>query len=181
MRRLSLVRHGRPVIDTDLPASSWPLAAAAVADVRALPTPVGTWFSSPEPKALATARAMTATDVTVVADLREAERLAGWFDDPREFHALVRNAFAHPDRSPVPGWQPLAATRRRVVDAVRRLLAQTPGDLVLVGHGTAWTLLVAELTGADTDLDAWTRMRMPDACELEITGESASVCRPWGG
>ncbi|MDQ3628596.1 MAG: phosphoglycerate mutase family protein [Actinomycetota bacterium] len=181
MRTLTLIRHGRPVIEPELPASSWELAADAVAEVRALPVSAGTWFCSPEPKALATARSLTGADVTTMPDLREAERPAGWFDDPGEFHGVVREAFAQPDRAPVPGWEPLAAVRRRVAAAARTLLVWTPGDLVLVGHGTAWTLLVAELTNASPNLDAWVRMRMPDACELEVTGESASVCRPWGG
>jgi hypothetical protein len=34
--------------------------------------------------------------------------------------------------------------------------------LVLVGHGTAWTVLVAELTGAEPDLARWRAMAMPD-------------------
>jgi hypothetical protein len=35
-------------------------------------------------------------------------------------------------------------------------------DVVLVGHGTAWTLVVAELTGHRPDLDRWRALAMPD-------------------
>ncbi len=35
------------------------------------------------------------------------------------------------------------------------------------GHGTAWTLLKAELTGRPPDLDAWARLRMPDLWVVE--------------
>lgn len=181
MRALTLVRHGRPVIEPELPASSWELADDAVAEVRDLPEPAGTWFSSPERKALATARALTGARVTPVPGLREAERTAAWFDDPEEFHGAVREAFAHPDRAPLPGWEPLASTRRRVAAATRDLLAGCFGDLVLVGHGTAWTLLVAELTGAEPDPEAWTRMRMPDVAMLAVASDgSASVVSDWG-
>ena len=35
-------------------------------------------------------------------------------------------------------------------------------DVVLVGHGTAWTLVVADLTGQPPDLDRWESLAMPD-------------------
>ena len=35
-------------------------------------------------------------------------------------------------------------------------------EVVLVGHGTAWTLAVAALTGAAPDLERWRTMAMPD-------------------
>jgi len=38
--------------------------------------------------------------------------------------------------------------------------------MVLVGHGTAWTLVAADLTGAAPDLDAWAALRMPDVWEV---------------
>lgn len=57
-----------------------------------------------------------------------------------------------------------------------RLLAEHPrDDLVLVGHGTAWTLLLAELTGSAPDLDAWAALRMPDVWEVDrpVAGQQA--------
>ena len=50
---------------------------------------------------------------------------------------------------------------------MHRLRASHPGDLVLVGHGTAWTALVAALTGAPPDLDTWVRLAMPDLWVVE--------------
>jgi broad specificity phosphatase PhoE len=52
--------------------------------------------------------------------------------------------------------------------AVRRAGDDHPGDLVLVGHGTAWTVLVSELTGRAPDLDAWARLAMPDLWVLDF-------------
>jgi hypothetical protein len=41
------------------------------------------------------------------------------------------------------------------------------GLVVLVGHGTAGTLLAAELTGVEPDLDRWRAMSMPDLLVVE--------------
>ena len=65
---LFLVRHGRPVIDPSVPAARWPLAPDASKEVLPLRDRLpdtATWFSSPEPKALGTARLLTDDDVTV--------------------------------------------------------------------------------------------------------------------
>jgi broad specificity phosphatase PhoE len=187
--RLTLVRHGRSAVDPATPPRRWSLApdaAAGVASLRAsglLPAGAA-WYSSPEPKAVATAAALTDRPVTVVDDLREAERPATWFDDPAEFVVAVRRSVQRPDEAAVPGWEPVSVTRSRVATAVRSLLADPdrPKDLVLVGHGTAWTLLVAELTGRPTDLAAWERMAMPDLAVLEVppASSSAKLVRDWG-
>ena len=134
---------------------------------------------------MATAAALTDRPVTQIDDLREAERPAAWFGDPAEFVVAVRRAMNAPDEPAVPGWEPAAATRRRVARAVRTLLDSTQRwtELVLVGHGTAWTLLVAELTARGPDLDAWERMAMPDLAELDVptSGGPATVLRDWSG
>ena len=41
-------------------------------------------------------------------------------------------------------------------------------DVVLVGHGAAWTMLVSELTGRPPDLDRWATLRMPDVIALDV-------------
>jgi broad specificity phosphatase PhoE len=169
---LFLVRHGRPRPEPDVAPEHWRLDPAGFDDIDALrrsgrlPT-VASWFSSPEPKATATAQRLTDAPVTVVDDLAEHRRGAHWFDSGDDFGAAVRRAFDEPERSAVPGWEPLAHTRARVVAAVRRITAGHAGDCVLVGHGTAWTVLVAALTGRPPDLVAWERLAMPDLCVLE--------------
>ena len=166
---LFLVRHGRPRIDPERPASAWELDPARFDDVWALREsgrlPAGAaWFCSPETKAQQTAQLLTDGDVGIVEELREQERAAGWFDD---FADRVRAAFADPARPAAPGWEPLAATRDRLLPAVRRILdVHGDDDVVLVGHGTAWTLLVAELTGHEPDLVRWASLGMPDVLEV---------------
>lgn len=173
-----LVRHGRPLIDRTRPAATWnldPQGIPAIDELRAsgrLPYG-GRWFSSPEPKALATARRLTDVAVEVVDGLVEHRREAAGFIE--DFPGVVEQAFRTPELAAWPGWEPLAECRRRVGAAVRDILARVeeldgPGaDVVLVGHGTAWTVVVAELTGAEPDLARWRAMAMPDV--LVVTAD----------
>ena len=153
-----------------MPAAQWELDPAAYDDVWALRASGrlpdrAAWFTSPEPKAVQTAQLLTDAQVGVLDDLREHERAAGWVDD---FTGVVRRAFAAPDVAAADGWEPLAACRARVVAAVRRVLdVHGDDDVVLVGHGTAWTLVVAELTGAAPDLDRWASLAMPDVLVVD--------------
>jgi broad specificity phosphatase PhoE len=167
---LFLVRHGRPRVDEGLLPSAWELDPAGFDEIWALREsgrlPLqARWFTSPEPKAIATAQLLTDTEVAVVDGLREQVRdTSDWIED---FPATVRRAFAVPEVSAHAGWEPLAATRDRVVTVVRGLLDEHPGtDLVLVGHGTAWTVLAAELTASPPDLDRWAALGMPDVIEV---------------
>jgi len=170
--RLFLVRHGRPVIEPGLLPSAWELDPAhfdaiwALRESGRLPTGA-TWFCSPESKAVSTAQLLTDQEVGIVEGLREQVRDTGdWIDD---VETVVRRAFADPARSAYPGWEPLERTRERVLTAVRALVEAHPdADLVLVGHGTAWTALAAALTGAAPDLDRWASLGMPDLIELDL-------------
>jgi broad specificity phosphatase PhoE len=169
---LFLVRHGRPLVDRDRAASEWELDPAAYDDIWALRESGrlperAAWFSSPEPKALATAELLTDTDVGVVDGLREHRRESGeWLED---FEDAVRRAFAVPDAQAVPGWEPLSHCRDRVVRAVDGILSAYAGDdVVLVGHGTAWTVLAAALTRTEPDVARWRSLAMPDVITLEL-------------
>lgn len=162
---LYLVRHGRPILDPAVPASTWvldPEHEHQVTDLAArAPWPDdAVWFTSPEPKAARTAFLLAGREVPVVEDLREHDRHGtAWVPD---FADAVREAFASPYSEVRPGWEPINLTRSRVVAAVRKILAEHPGrDVVLAGHGTAWTLLAAELTGTEPDLERWRTLAMP--------------------
>ena len=47
------------------------------------------------------------------------------------------------------------------------LAAYGDDDVVLVGHGTAWTVLAAALTATEPDLDRWRALQMPDLVIVE--------------
>lgn len=167
---LFLVRHGRPLITPGVPAHAWELdpegydAVWALRESGRLPQRAA-WFSSPEPKATGTAQLLTDGQVGIVDGLREHVRdSTDWIED---FEGTVRRAFAEPELAAYAGWEPLAACRARVTDAVRPLLAAYAGeDVVLIGHGTAWTVLAAELTDSAPDLERWARLGLPDVIEL---------------
>ena len=163
---LHLVRHGRSAPVPGVPAHEWELDPAGFDDVWALRESGrlperAVWFCSPEPKATATAQLLTETEVGVVDALREHVREStDWIED---FTGTVARAFDEPDVPAYDGWEPLAACRHRVVRAVRGILDVHRGeDVVLVGHGTAWTVLVSALTGRPPDLDRWRALAMPD-------------------
>jgi broad specificity phosphatase PhoE len=173
MTALYLVRHGRPDVDRRSAPHLWELHPSAVAQVAALRPRLpeqARWFSSPEPKAVTTARLLTDAPVRIVPALREQERhTTEWIED---FDAVVRRAFQRPDRSAFEGWEPLARTRERVVAAVGSIRERCRGEaVVLVGHGTAWTLARAELLGEEPDLAWWSTLAMPDVCEVVPGGQ----------
>lgn len=94
-------------MDRGRAASTWTLDPSGHDEVLALrhrlpARPV--WYSSPEPKALGTARLLAgdpepADGVHVEPDLREHERGPGWIED---FPAIVRRALEAPELSAAP-------------------------------------------------------------------------------
>lgn len=180
---LHLVRHARSAQTPSLPSWEWPLTADAndgAAWLRAagvLP-PDALWVSSSETKASATAALLTPSVVDLDDALREAHRDPAWLDGG-EFERLVLRSFAEPAVSVRAGWEPLAQTTTRVVEAARGALDRAgERDVVLVGHGTAWTMLVAGLTDSPPDVEAWQAMRMPDHCALAWPPDG--VVASWG-
>lgn len=139
------------------------------------------WTSSPEPKAVGTARLLTDTALMLEEDLLEAGRDESLVPES-EFHQRVIRAFETPARSAAPGWEPLSWTRARVVRAARTALASAgERDVVLVGHGTALTMLVAGLTGELPDIAGWESMGAPDHAVLEVRlSGKVRIASPWG-
>lgn len=71
-----------------------------------------------------------------------------------------------------------------VIRRCERATADSASDVVLVGHGTAWSLLVAEILDRPVDVDAWQRMTMPDWCSLDVVVDGGrlkgSLIADWG-
>lgn len=164
---LFLVRHGRPLVDPTTPAASWELDPAGFDDVWALRDRVpqaAVWFTAPTPAAVETCQLLTEGEVGIVEGLRGHQRGAAWVADLPE---AVRRAFRAPDVPAVEGWEPLSALRERVLGAVGSIReVHGDRDLVLVGHGTAWILVAAALSGVEPDPERWARLGMPDLITL---------------
>ena len=177
MSTLHLIRHARPVVDPEVAPSEWTLApddgSTASFPARAR------WFSSPEPKARQTAALLTDETVEVVDSLRETGR-TGFFADDAAFRTAV-TAFLRDGVAP-DGWEPRVEATLRIVDTALGVLAAFPDDdIVLVGHGTAFTLLVGALIGTPPDVDAWSALLLPDHCALRLLPEDAfEIASPWG-
>ena len=185
---LHLVRHGRPAIESTQPAKLWRLRHDAVDDIHllreagVLPPREAMWFSSPEPKAVETAALLHPRAAQMIEGLREAERGPGWLG-AGDFVSAVRRSFATEEVPAAAAWEPVVETRRRVVEAAASAIAQARRaedgtDVVLVGHGTAWTLLVADLTCSPPDLARWEQMTMPDHCSVDP--EAGTILSAWG-
>ncbi|HTE49396.1 MAG TPA: histidine phosphatase family protein [Kofleriaceae bacterium] len=184
MPSLHLIRHARPALDPTTPAGEWHLAADGSVDAlrrsAALPE-TAAWFTSPEPKARETAALLGPASATVVADLREAGRGDGWFADPAAFERAVAGFLTDGTIPPGLAWETRAAVTARIVAAVEGILAANPGrDCVVVGHGTALTLLVASLTGAAPDAVAWRSLAMPDHCSFAREPDRLRWLSRWG-
>ena len=181
-QRLHLVRHAAVEARADLPPADWPLTADASVDdlLGAEVLPDGArWFCSPEPKARQSAALLTGSDVAVLEGLAEVNR------DPEvlpadEFTALV-SAYLADGQAPA-NWESRVDATLRIVNAAQTamVLADT-ADCVLVGHRTAFTLLVAALAGMPPDVAAWQSMQMPDHCALHARADGGfEVTSDWG-
>lgn len=180
--QLHLIRHRRPLISPFVPSREWELDPAGIADVEALRAALpasateATWFSSDERKALATAQRLTDTAVQRVRGLREAAR-SSYVEDQAAFVDAVSRGLRHPAIEALPGWEPLERTQRRVADTVTDIVSTVPGDVVLVGHGTAWTLLISHLAHEPLP-ERVPPMDMPDLLTLDLSAQA--VVHRWG-
>ncbi|WP_168929752.1 histidine phosphatase family protein [Nocardioides sp. GY 10127] len=177
MVTLTLVRHGRPLVDPALPPSAWELDPAAFDEVWALRDVLSPrssprassrafWACSPERKAVETAQLLTDGDVGVLPSLVE-QRGRTWL--PEGLDAAVADALARPSVPARPGWEPVADLRARLVATVDALRAEHPGrDLVLVGHGLAWTVLEAAVRGTEPTPGEWRAWGFPDVHSLPL-------------
>ena len=150
------VRHAPVELRLDVPAAQWELSAEGREAAQALAVrlaPVPRVLSSPEPKALDTARPLaTASGVELEVDerLREVERASNLptYDEHR---AAVRRYLGG---DAVEGWEPSAPARRRFAAALDGL-----DEAAVVTHATVLALFL------DYDAERWERIGLPDVIE----------------
>jgi broad specificity phosphatase PhoE len=174
VKKLILVRHSVPEIRSEVPAAEWRLSGDGVARARELsrrlhPAGASCVFTSPEPKAVETARALAeqwALPIEEVPGLREHERPRAQMLPRDDFERKIRDLFARPAEL-VFGAETADQARRRFTRALMPLLARSTGDVVAVSHGTVMTLFVAQATGVEP-FAFWKRQEMPCAVTLTI-------------
>jgi broad specificity phosphatase PhoE len=170
---LILVRHAQPQVDPATPAPQWPLsaegrrAAAAVAE-RIAPFAPRAAISSPEPKALETARILAAPlGLSVVADpgLAEHRRPDLPFGSRETFEARMAAFFAQP-ATPFFGGESADAAHARFVTALARHAAR---PLLVASHGTMITLYLSRLQGLEP-FALWKSLALPEVFILDGVG-----------
>jgi broad specificity phosphatase PhoE len=171
---LYLVRHGRTQPDPDTPAALWPLSEAGRAETARLATDprwaeVACFYSSPEEKAIVTARLLAEPHgraVEIVPDLREVERGLAFFAD---YEAAVLPFFARPAES-VHGWERAVDAGRRVATCLKEIGGRAgDGPVAVVSHGLALTLGLAVLVPLGPDLwEFWRQIGFSSAAVLDL-------------
>jgi broad specificity phosphatase PhoE len=161
------------------PSRAWGLALGAEADAATVaadlpPESDAAVWTSDEPKALETARAIAARrGLAVRVDHRfaEVDRPEVWDTDYRALAA------SYLDGSRLDGWEPRIAVAQRFSEAAAEALAGATADVVVVNHGLALTLFLAaqgaciEDEAAPFDAVAfWRALTFPDAWRLDMAG-----------
>jgi broad specificity phosphatase PhoE len=152
------VRHAAVERRLDVPAAEWELSAEGREAARALAArlaPVPRVLSSPEPKALDTARPLAAesgVELEVDERLREVARATNLptYDEHRQ---AVRRYLAG---DVVDGWEAAADARRRFAAAVEGVDAAA-----VVTHATVLALFLGY------DAERWERIALPDVVEWQ--------------
>ena len=165
-----LIRHAWPQRDPRTPPETWALSATGRSQSAAIALPwkeIDVVVSSPEPKALETARLAAGREPDHDEDFREVERpwTAAYADALKEYFA---------GREPR-GWETRSVAARRGLDAIDR---HAQGRAMAVfSHATLMTLMVSELLQSAPSFDTWLSIGYASFCELDW--ESRRVVRPF--
>lgn len=164
-----LVRHAPVELKLAVAAEHWTLSAEGhdlAEGLAALPifANLHTVWSSPEPKAQATARPLVDRHnaaFLIHPDLAELQRGPNNLPDRQTYEAAVCQAFAHPETSSG-GWERAGDAQRRIAAVVSEIAAQASGPIAIVSHGLVLSLLVAHVRGAThINIDEWRALPLP--------------------
>jgi len=161
-RTLVLVRHAESAPRADRPASAWGLTERGRAQAAAAAARIGAHAprvlaSSPEPKAVETARRIAdalGLETRAVPGLEEhARETAPFLADPDDFRRAVLGMLARPDER-VFGEESADECLARFRAALDGLMATQPGNVAVVTHGTVMSLWLEPVLGIPAS-DVW--------------------------
>ncbi|WP_176036480.1 histidine phosphatase family protein [Brucella tritici] len=155
MTKIYFISHPEVVIDPAKPVPSWNLSERGIERMRFFASQpelqsITTIWSSTETKAMEAAEILAGVlGIVPSTDRRfnEIDRNATGFL-PAEQHEIVTNRFFSAPETSICGWERAVDVQQRIVEgyeAVKRL--GTSGDIAIVGHGGAATLLLCFLAG----------------------------------
>jgi len=168
--RLHLIRHAEVTPRPERPGPSWHLSSAGREAAEHLGA-AERWascaavFSSPEPKAVATAQRIAAPHelpLRIDRDLREVDGRP-WSDD---YRADVQRYLAG---EALAGWEARDEALARMRQAVARI-ADAGEEAAIASHGLVLTLYLADLGALDADATfaLWSSIRFPDVALVDI-------------
>ncbi len=180
-----LVRHARPQLRAGVAAREWPMDPEAVTACHALAAEVDRLlsgsgrrvtrlWSSPEPKAVSTARALAEAwridDVSLHDGLSEHRRGPLPLVDDVAWRESVARLFERPEEL-VLGEETAAEARERFTAAMQEVAARSGGSglTAVATHATVMTLLLAGPNGL-RPLQLWSSLRLPDALFVSSRG-----------
>lgn len=154
-RTIYFITHPDVLIDPAVPVPDWPLSPRGRARMEHclrqpwVPGLRAVWCST-ERKARDGAEVLAAhlgLPVRELPELGENDRSATGYLPKAEFEAVADLFFAHPEQS-IRGWERAVDAQRRIVAAVERVIAASPGgDVAIVAHGGVGALLLCHLLG----------------------------------
>ena len=175
MRRLVLVKHSMPEIETDKPASSWKLGDLGRGRAESLAAGLGEFspsviWSSREPKAIETAEIVAGElgiPVEIADGLEEHHRdNVPFLSSKEEFEEAVERFFLSPDEL-VLGTETANQARDRFATAIDEVIDAGQTDSVVVTHGTVMSLYVASVAGVQR-MAFWRRLGLPSYVVLTM-------------
>ncbi len=170
---LYLVRHAAVAVHPERPAEQWHLSPEGRAAAGALAgddcwAALARLYSSPEPKAIATAQriaAHSALPITIEPGLGEVGGRA-WVEG--DYKDIARRYLRG---EPVEGWEPREAAARRICACIETIVSRHgEADVGVVSHGLVLTLYLSELLGlgGDESVDVWGSIGFPDCAVVDL-------------
>ncbi|PQA74279.1 histidine phosphatase family protein [Brucella oryzae] len=155
MTKIYFISHPEVVIDPAKPVPSWNLSEHGVKRMRSFASQpelrsITSIWSSTETKAIEAAEILAGVlRISPLTDSRfnEIDRSATGFL-PAEHHEIIADQFFSAPETSIRGWERAIDVQQRIVsgfEAVKQL--GTSGDIAIIGHGGAGTVLLCYLAG----------------------------------
>lgn len=161
MTKLLLITHPDVVIDPEQAINEWELSEKGMNRAKVLMNKpfwkdISEIYSSTEPKAKAVAEMAAQkynTPIFTNEALVEIDHSATGFMPYDQFMDTVMDFFKKPDESCL-GWETARKAMKRVSECVEDVMKKSQGgNIVLVGHGVAFALLLSYIKGIEPSFD----------------------------
>jgi broad specificity phosphatase PhoE len=175
MREIYLVRHAETSPDPQRPPASWELTpaghAAALSLKGALPEIV---FSSPEPKALQTARHLTHLPLKIIEEFREHRTDKGAWISGDDFKISIERYFG--DREHRVWGDSHAETAARFGTGLSHVVSQLNETerCTVVSHGRILCSFLGGLAGT-SGYELWKLLTMPTVIKLAVRNDTMRI------